>query len=207
MSILFQDRTRPIIEQLRYFHDHRIVIITLLTTLTLYITILPVTQKSFNRFNTESQEIESIWTIIPFVFLCLIALPSMKVLYIIEESKEPTNSIKVTGRQWYWTYETSPNTEESSFMEHSTKHRLMKTRFLATLPPMTSRRILVTSSDVIHSWAIPSMGLKVDAVPGRLNQMTCTPKIVGVYFGQCSEICGANHSFIPIVLAVKIPTK
>jgi len=208
IKITFQDRIRPVIEELSNFHDHRITIIVLLTVLTLYLTVLPTWQKSFNNFSTERQEVEIIWTILPFFFLCVIALPSMKILYLIEESKTPQLTMKVTGRQWYWSYEVpSMGVEEDSFIEASNKQRLIKTRFTPLLPLNHSSRILITSEDVIHSWAIPSLALKVDAVPGRLNNLSVLPKMTGIFYGQCSEICGTNHSFMPISVVVKKMTK
>lgn len=208
MNITFQDRIRPVIEELRAFHDHSITMIVLLTVLTLYLTVLPTQQKSFNNFSTERQEIEVIWTILPFFFLCVIALPSMKILYLMEESKVPYLTIKVTGHQWYWSYEIpSIGLEEDSFIETSNKQRLMKTRFSPCLPLNQSSRLLITSEDVIHSWAIPSLALKVDAIPGRLNNLSLLPKITGMFYGQCSEICGTNHSFIPISVMVKSITE
>lgn len=161
----------------------------------------------FNKFIIEGQEIETIWTVLPAILLIFIALPSLKTLYLIEDTKTPRITIKVSGHQWYWSYEyTSLNiTETENFMERSKILRLLKTRELLYLPVNILIRSLITSADVIHSWTVPSLGVKVDALPGRLNQLFLFSKRIGLYTGQCSEICGTNHSFIPILVAISSP--
>jgi len=118
-------------------------------------------------------------------------------------------TIKVTGHQWYWSYEySSLNIKETeNFIDTSSILRLLKTREMLYLPVNMLVRSLVTSADVIHSWTIPSLGTKVDALPGRLNQIFLFSKRVGLYSGQCSEICGTNHSFIPILTIVSTPSE
>jgi cytochrome c oxidase subunit 2 len=164
-------------------------------------------RKKFNKYTTEGQEIETIWTILPALMLVFIAIPSLKALYLIEDTKTPSVSIKVIGHQWYWSYEnTGMNKSEiDMFMENSNLIRLLKTRDLLNLPRNTAIRCLVSSADVIHSWAIPTMGVKVDALPGRLNQVFLLSKRIGVFTGQCSEICGVNHSFMPIITKFTSP--
>jgi len=132
-----------------------------------------MTRNKFNKFVSEGQEIETIWTVLPALLLIFIAFPSLKTLYLIEDTKIPSITIKVRGHQWYWSYEyTSFNMSETeNFMENSTLIRLLKTRELLYLPTNILIRCLVTSNDVIHSWTIPSLGVKVDALPGRLNQI------------------------------------
>ena len=183
------------------------VILILITILTIHLVFSLIKRKKFNKFIIEGQEIETIWTILPAVLLIFIALPSLKTLYLIEDTKTPTITIKVTGHQWYWSYEyTSLNISETeNFIEPSSILRLLKTRELLYLPVKISIRSLITSADVIHSWTIPSLGIKVDALPGRLNQLFIFSKRVGIYTGQCSEICGTNHSFIPIVTLFRSP--
>jgi len=201
-ALSFQDRTSPSMEQLLYFHDHSIIILILVTILTLYLMISFALGKVFNKYLIEGQEIESIWTVIPGVFLLFIALPSLKTLYLIEDTKTPSVTIKVNGHQWYWEYEYTSlkQTQIEEFIESSKRYRLLKTRRIVYIPIIATTRALISSMDVIHSWAIPSMGVKVDALPGRLNQTFVSSKRLGLYSGQCSEICGINHSFIPILL-------
>jgi len=201
IALSFQDRISPSIEHILFFHDHAMIVLILITILTLYLVLSLIIRKNFNKFITEGQEIETIWTILPATLLIFIALPSLKTLYLIEDSKTPTLTIKITGHQWYWSYEYSSlkSVETENFIESSNLIRLMKTRELLYLPASTLIRTLVTSADVIHSWTIPSLGTKVDALPGRLNQIFLFSKRMGLFRGQCSEICGTNHSFIPIL--------
>jgi len=204
IALSLQDNTSITIEQIIFFHDHAMVILILITIITLYLTISTTIGKNFNKFIIEGQEIETIWTILPAILLIFIAIPSLKTLYLMEDTKTPNITIKITGHQWYWSYEyTSINSiETENFMENSNILRLIKTREITILPVNTRTRLLITSADVIHSWAIPSIGLKVDAIPGRLNQIFISSKRIGLFIGQCSEICGTNHSFIPIRLQI-----
>lgn len=153
----------------------------------------------------EGQLIELIWTLIPALILIIIALPSLKILYLIEEINKPLISIKAIGHQWYWNYEYSDfkKIEFESYIkqEYNNKEfRILDVDNRIVLPLNTQTRILVTSEDVIHSWTIPSLGIKIDGTPGRINQGKIILIRPGLFFGQCSEICGTNHTFIPIVL-------
>jgi len=201
IALSFQDNVSPSIEHILFFHDHAMIILILITILTLYLVTSLIIRKKFNKFIIEGQEIETIWTVLPAFILIFIAMPSLKTLYLIEDTKTPTVTLKITGHQWYWSYEYSSLNlvETESFIEQSNSLRLLKTRELLHLPVSILIRSLVTSADVIHSWAIPSIGTKVDALPGRLNQIFLFSKRVGIFSGQCSEICGINHSFIPIL--------
>lgn len=204
IALSLQDNISISIEHILFFHDHAIIVLILITILTMYLVISIITSNIFNKFVMEGQEIETIWTILPAFLLIFIAIPSLKTLYLIEDTKTPRITIKITGHQWYWSYEyTSINlTETDNFMENSNILRLLKTRELLHLPVNTPIRAIITSEDVIHSWALPTMGLKVDALPGRLNQIFLFSKRVGLFTGQCSEICGTNHSFMPILIQV-----
>lgn len=201
----FQDNVSPSMEHILFFHDHAIIILTLIVILTFYVLICLLTRNIFNKYIIEGQEIETIWTILPAGILMFIAFPSLKTLYLIEDTKSPAMTIKSTGHQWYWTYEYSrlnfPEVER--FMSNSEIFRLLKTEATLQLPVNTSIRNIVSSADVIHSWTIPSIGVKTDALPGRLNQIFLISKRMGLFTGQCSEICGRNHSFIPILVQVK----
>nr|YP_009348098.1 cytochrome c oxidase subunit 2 [Nothoaspis amazoniensis]APW83511.1 cytochrome c oxidase subunit 2 [Nothoaspis amazoniensis] len=207
-NISFPNSNSPIMEQLIFFHDHSMTIIILITIITLYMITNIVSNKFKNRFLMEGQEIEILWTIIPTIILIYIALPSLRLLYLMEESFFPSMTLKVIGHQWYWSYEYSDfNIDFDSFMipnESMNKNsfRLLDVDNRLIIPYNTNMRFLVSSMDVIHSWTIPSLGMKVDAVPGRLNQTVSTPLRPGIFFGQCSEICGANHSFMPISMEI-----
>lgn len=207
-TLLFPDANSPIIEQLIFFHDHRIIILIIITILITYIIINTLMNKITNRLLLEGQDIETIWTILPAIILIFIALPSLRLLYLIEETFNPTLTIKVIGHQWYWSYEYNDfNINFDSFIipeiELNTNNfRLLETDNNLILPFCLNTRILITAADVIHSWTVPALGVKIDAIPGRLNQVSFFSNRPGLFFGQCSEICGANHSFIPITLEI-----
>jgi cytochrome c oxidase subunit 2 len=202
-----QDSSSPLIEQLIFFHDHTLIILIIITTL---VRIL-IARLFFNKFNhrylLEGQTIEVIWTILPAVTLIFIALPSLRLLYILDEINNPLISIKTIGHQWYWSYEYSDfkRLEFDSYIIPATEIKPFNFRLLDVdnriiLPFNSQIRIIVTAADVLHSWAISSLGIKIDATPGRLNQTRFLINRPGLIYGQCSEICGANHSFIPIVI-------
>lgn len=206
-ALSFQDSTSPSIEQLLFFHDHAMIVLILITVITMYIILSVIGSKLFNKFMIEGQEIETIWTLLPAFLLLFIAFPSIKTLYLIEDTKNPRMTVKVNGHQWYWTYEYTSlkRTEVERFIENSKLNRLLKTRDHLRIPVLSSIRVLVSSIDVIHSWAVPSIGVKVDALPGRLNQTFISSKRLGIFSGQCSEICGTNHSFMPILIKAISP--
>jgi len=211
-QIGFQNRASPLIEQLIFFHDHALLILILITTLVGYFILSLVTNKFVNRYLLDGQIIEIIWTVLPAVILIILALPSLRLLYLIDETTEPRITLKTVGHQWYWSYEYSDfkDIEFDSYMMPSNdlekgQFRLLEVDNRVILPYLTQVRLLVTAGDVIHSWTIPSLGIKADAVPGRLNQLNVFFNRPGVFYGQCSEICGANHSFIPITVEAVNP--
>nr|YP_009692451.1 cytochrome c oxidase subunit II [Rhagovelia reitteri]QEH58863.1 cytochrome c oxidase subunit II [Rhagovelia reitteri]QEH58964.1 cytochrome c oxidase subunit II [Rhagovelia sp. XD-2019] len=206
-QINLQDANSPIMEQLIFFHDKTMIILISITTLILIMLNKMILNKKINRFLMENQKIEIIWTVIPAIILILIALPSLRILYMMDEIKSPTITIKAIGHQWYWSYEYSDfkNIEFESYMKPTNEimkneFRLLETDNHIVLPMNNQIRILVTASDVLHSWTIPSLGIKIDAIPGRLNQGLIFMNRPGIMYGQCSEICGTNHSFMPITL-------
>nr|YP_010586045.1 cytochrome c oxidase subunit II [Apsilochorema hwangi]UZZ43781.1 cytochrome c oxidase subunit II [Apsilochorema hwangi] len=206
-NLSFQNSSSPMMEQLIFFHDHSMLFIFMITILVSYVMMMLFFNKFINRFLLEEQMIEIIWTITPTIILIFIALPSLRLLYLLDEINKPLISLKTIGHQWYWSYEYSDfnNINFDSYMIkennlNSNEFRLLEVDNRITLPMNTQIRIIITSEDVIHSWTIPSLGIKVDATPGRLNQTNFFINRPGMYFGQCSEICGMNHSFMPIVL-------
>lgn len=203
----FQDRASPLIEQLTFFHDHAIIVLILITTLVGYIIGSLFFNSLTNRFLLENQTIEIIWTILPAFILIFIALPSLRLLYLLDEVNRPTITLKTIGHQWYWSYEYSDflQVEFDSYMVPTNDlpnsgFRLLDVDNRTVLPINTQIRVLITAADVIHSWTVPALGIKADAVPGRLNQVSFIINRPGLFYGQCSEICGANHRFIPIVV-------
>nr|ASN66017.1 cytochrome c oxidase subunit 2 [Cicindela campestris] len=202
-----QDGVSPLMEQLSFFHDHTLMILTMITILVGYLMSSLFFNKYINRYLLEGQLIEIIWTILPAVTLVFIALPSLRLLYLLDEICNPMLTLKSIGHQWYWSYEYSDfkKIEFDSYMINtndlpSNGFRLLDVDNRVVLPFNSQIRILVTAMDVIHSWTVPAMGVKTDATPGRLNQTSFFMNRPGLFFGQCSEICGTNHSFMPIVI-------
>nr|YP_002456272.1 cytochrome c oxidase subunit II [Manouria impressa]ABR21218.1 cytochrome c oxidase subunit II [Manouria impressa] len=213
LQLGFQDAMSPIMEELLHFHDHTLMIVFLISTLVLYIITLMMTTKLTHISTMNAQEVEMVWTILPAIVLITIALPSLRVLYLMDEINNPHLTIKTMGHQWYWTYEYTDykDLEFDSYMiptqDLPNGHfRLLEVDHRMVMPMESPIRMLVSAEDVLHSWAIPSLGVKADAIPGRLNQSTFIITRPGVFYGQCSEICGANHSFMPIVVE-SVPLK
>nr|AMX74146.1 cytochrome c oxidase subunit II [Nuttalliella namaqua]UYB78173.1 cytochrome c oxidase subunit II [Nuttalliella namaqua] len=204
----FQESNSPIMEQMIFFHDHTMMIIILIALITLYMITNLIFNKFYSRLKMDNHEIEIMWTILPAMILIFIALPSLRILYMTEDNIMSTLLIKIKGHQWYWSYEYANfNKEFDSFMipQEMLKNnmfRLLDVDNRLILPMKISTRLMLTSYDVIHSWTIPSMGVKMDAIPNRLNQTILFPQRPGIYYGQCSEICGVNHSFMPITLEI-----
>nr|YP_010626131.1 cytochrome c oxidase subunit II [Inocellia hainanica]WBK02955.1 cytochrome c oxidase subunit II [Inocellia hainanica] len=206
-NYLLLDAQSPLMEQLIFFHDHTLLILIMITILVSYLMSALYFNKYINRFLLEGQLIELIWTILPAITLIFIALPSLRLLYLMDELNNPLITLKSIGHQWYWSYEYTDFLKNSfdSYMiqiNNLTKSsfRLLDVDNNIILPFMTQIRLLATATDVIHSWTVPSLGVKIDATPGRLNQTNFFMNQSGLFFGQCSEICGANHSFMPIVI-------
>jgi cytochrome c oxidase subunit 2 len=165
-----------------------------------------------HKYLNHGTLIELIWTITPAVMLIAIGFPSFKLLYLLDEVVDPLITVKVIGNQWFWSYEysdylsdTGESIEFDSYMIPDTELepgqlRLLEVDNRVILPVDAHIRLIVTARDVIHSFAVPSLGLKLDALPGRLNQTSVLINRDGVYFGQCSELCGILHGFMPIVI-------
>nr|YP_009232564.1 cytochrome c oxidase subunit II [Ninox scutulata]AMA34365.1 cytochrome c oxidase subunit II [Ninox scutulata] len=206
LQLGFQDASSPIMEELVEFHDHALMVVLAICSLVLYLLTLMLTEKLTSN-TVDAQEIELIWTILPAIVLILLALPSLQILYMMDEINEPDLTIKAIGHQWYWTYEYTDFKDLTfdSYMTPTTDlplghFRLLEVDHRVVIPMESPIRIIVTASDVLHSWTVPSLGVKTDAIPGRLNQTSITTTRPGIFYGQCSEICGANHSYMPIVV-------
>nr|YP_010234479.1 cytochrome c oxidase subunit II [Meroles squamulosus]QTA72645.1 cytochrome c oxidase subunit II [Meroles squamulosus] len=203
----FQNAASPIMEELLHFHDHALMVVFLISALVLYIISLMLSTKLTFKNNTDAQGIETIWTILPAIILIMIALPSLRILYLMDEINNPHLTIKAMGHQWFWSYEYTDyeNLLFDSYMTPTSElpsggFRLLEVDHRTVIPTESPIRILISSEDVLHSWAVPALGIKTDAVPGRLNQTTLIASHPGVFYGQCSEICGSNHSFMPVVV-------
>nr|YP_010502495.1 cytochrome c oxidase subunit II [Thyrsites atun]UXC97322.1 cytochrome c oxidase subunit II [Thyrsites atun]UXX50383.1 cytochrome c oxidase subunit II [Thyrsites atun]UZP16862.1 cytochrome c oxidase subunit II [Thyrsites atun]UZP16875.1 cytochrome c oxidase subunit II [Thyrsites atun]UZP16888.1 cytochrome c oxidase subunit II [Thyrsites atun] len=207
LQLGFQDAASPLMEELLHFHDHAMMIIYLISVMVFYIITAMITTSLTNLYILDSQEIEIIWTVLPAIILILIALPSLRILYLMDEINDPHLTIKAIGHQWYWSYEYTDyeSLEFDSYMIPTQdlapgQFRLLDADHRMIVPVESPVRMLISAEDVLHSWAVPSLGVKMDAVPGRLNQTAFIAARPGVFYGQCSEICGANHSFMPIVV-------
>nr|QIT06545.1 cytochrome c oxidase subunit 2 [Ptenothrix huangshanensis] len=204
-SMNFQNASSPLMEQLIFFHNHAMTILILIITIVGFNLFKTTTNTNLNIQMLESHSLELFWTVIPTIILLFIGFPSIRLLYLLDEVYNPMITIKTIGHQWYWSYEYSDfkKSEFDSYMipestSNSDSFRLLDVDNRTVVPFNSQIRNLITAADVLHSWTIPSMGVKVDAVPGRLNQVSFFMSRPGIYYGQCSEICGANHSFMPI---------
>nr|ALO81700.1 cytochrome c oxidase subunit II [Phyllochaetopterus sp. AW-2015] len=213
-QLTIQDAASPLMEQMIFFHDHIMFILILIISSVFVFTATLIFNSMTNRFLLNAPKLEIVWTLIPAGLLILLAVPSLRLLYLLDELITPAMTLKVMAHQWYWSYSYSeyPHLKFDSYMTPTSSlspgtPRLLEVDNRATLPLNTEVRLLVSSTDVIHSWTLPVLGLKVDAIPGRLNQLTLFFTRPGIFYGQCSEICGANHSFMPIVLEIIPPTK
>lgn len=213
-----QDPATPVMEGMIYFHNYLVFFVVFIAVAVFWLLYRVIsdfnseTNPIVNKF-THSSILEIVWTIIPAVILVLIAIPSFALLYSLDELVDPVVTLKIVGHQWYWSYEysdyaTLEGGETLNFDSYMVStndlikgsFRLLEVDNRVVLPVDTHIRLLVTAADVLHSWAIPSFGIKVDACPGRLSQASLFLKREGVYYGQCSEICGVNHGFMPIVV-------
>lgn len=217
-----QDPATPVMRGVIHFHHDLMVIFVFVCVFVTFILIRAV--QNFHASKSPVSDgvvhgtlIEIIWTMVPAVLLMAIALPSFALLYAVDEVVDPALTLKVVGHQWYWSYEYSDYLSEGdeeagsiafdSYMvpeEELSKGdlRLLEVDNRLVLPVDTHIRVVVTSADVLHSWAIPSFAIKMDACPGRLNQVSLFVEREGTYYGQCSEICGVNHGFMPIAVDV-----
>ena len=211
-GIFMQDAASPSAVEIHKFHDMVFYIICAIVAFVLALLIIVVLR--FNRrANPEPSKtthhvgLEIVWTLFPVLILIIIAIPSFKLLYYVDHTANPDMTIKATGYQWYWGYE-YPDHGDVNFMSYMIADediapskgqvRLLSTDNAIVLPVGKNIQIDITAADVIHSWAVPSLGVKTDAVPGRLNSTWFRINEPGTYFGQCSELCGKDHAYMPI---------
>lgn len=217
----FSESASPSMEGIVNFHNHIMVVLCFIFVLVGWLLINCV--QYYSEFSvstptkfTHSKELEIVWTSVPALILLFLATPSFTLLYSMDEIVDPELTLKILGHQWYWGYEMSEyntcfgdvNLQYNCYMmmldglpeDKKGYFRILETNRRILLPTDTHLRLLVSAADVLHSWTIPSFGVKVDACPGRLNQLNLYIKRTGLFFGQCSEICGVNHGFMPISL-------
>jgi len=213
----FQEAATPAMEGITNLHNDLMAIIIFVAVFVMWMMgrTLYLFDSSLNKIPSKTVHgttIELVWTIVPSLILVVIAVPSFSLLYSMDEVIDPAITLKVVGHQWYWSYEYSDyNTSEEDTINFDSymiaeddlelgQLRLLEVDNRVVLPINTHIRVLITSTDVIHAWAIPSLGIKCDAYPGRLNQVNTFIKREGVFHRQCSELCGVNHGFMPIVV-------
>ena len=213
----FQDPASPIMQGIIDLHHDIMFFMVLILIFVMWM--MGRCLQHFNEFSspvaddvTHGTVIEIAWTVTPSLILMLIAVPSFALLYSMDEVVDPAVTLKAIGHQWYWTYEYSDYAadDESSIVYDSYmipeddlelgQLRLLEVDNRVVLPVNTHIRVIITSADVLHCWAVPSLGVKCDAVPGRLNQASMYIDREGIFYGQCSELCGTNHGFMPIVV-------
>lgn len=210
----FQPAATPVMQQLTEFHNLLLVLIFLIAGFVLIL--LVVTMWKFNaRRNpvpsrtTHNTMVEIVWTVVPIIILVVIAVPSFKLLYHTDTVPKADMTLKAIGHQWYWSYE-YPDHGNITFdalivPDEELKPgqpRLLETNNAVVVPVNSTVRVQITATDVLHSWAVPAFGVKTDAVPGRLNETWFKVVREGTYYGQCSELCGVNHGFMPIKVQV-----
>jgi len=215
----FQPAASPTMDKIDDFHNLMLWIITAIVTFVLLL--LVVVMVRFNRRsnpnpskNTHNTMLEVVWTIVPVLILVVIATQSFPLLYYSERVPEADVTVKATGYQWYWGYSYPDEFGDEEFLANMCDEtitdgdcaaghpRLLGTTFDMVVPVNKNVRVLVTAADVIHSWAMPALGVKMDGVPGRLNETWFRAEKEGMYYGQCSELCGIRHAFMPIAVRV-----
>lgn len=214
----FPEAVTPVANQIQDFHDLLLVIIVLITlfVLGLLVFVMVRFRESANpnpSKTTHNTLVEIVWTVVPVLILVVIAIPSFKLLYFMDRAEDYEMTLKATGNQWYWEYEYPDYTVDGDPIDFAAllkpdeeigpgEERLLETDNRVVVPVDTVVRVLITSNDVIHSWAMPAFGIKTDAVPGRLNETWFKAEKEGVYYGMCSELCGKDHGFMPITVEV-----
>ncbi|MCZ4281777.1 cytochrome c oxidase subunit II [Kiloniella laminariae] len=213
-SLGLQEAATPVMEQIAEFHTLLMYIITGVTLLVLFLLLYVMFRFSEKRNPNPSTTshntlIEIIWTAVPVIILVIIAIPSFKLLYAADRNPDTEMTIKAIGKQWYWSYEYQDHGDFTfdAYMKAEDELEPGEPRLLATdnavvVPVDTKIRLLVAGEDVIHSFAMPAFGLKLDAVPGRINETWFEATKTGTFYGQCSEICGTGHSYMPIMIKV-----
>ena len=210
LPITFQNLEVKNMFYIDWLHDFILIFLISVLIIVAGILVSLRRNKFFELKTYEAPILEFIWTAIPGFILVFIGIPSLSILYGFESIENPDLTVKITGHQWYWSYDYSDfsSVEFDSYLKPLTDLKKGELRLLETdnhlvVPFLSSARIVISSSDVLHRWAIPSFGIKADANPGRINTLFINSfDVCGLFYGQCSEICGANHSFIPICLEV-----
>jgi cytochrome c oxidase subunit 2 len=212
-EMTLQEAVTPVMEYITWFHNWLLVIITLISLFVLALLLIVIFRFNAKANPTPSRTthntlLEVAWTLVPVIVLVAIAVPSFKLLFLQTTIPQADLTIKATGKQWYWSYAyPDANFEFDSLMLKDNERKADQPRLLAVdneifVPVNKTVRVQVIGADVIHAFAVPSFGIKIDAVPGRLNETWFKATREGVYYGQCSELCGKDHAFMPIAVRV-----
>ncbi|CAO5681808.1 MAG: Cytochrome c oxidase subunit 2 [Holosporales bacterium] len=216
-QIGFQDAHAPLMEEITKVHGLVFIILCCIgaTVTILLIAVVYKFRESKNPKPSTTEHhtvLEVVWTVIPILLLIVILIPSIKILYVFDKAENPDMTIKATGHQWYWSYEylNDDDTKKIAFDSYMIPDKDLKPGQLRlldvdkpiVLPKGKTVRVLVTSQDVIHSFAVPSLGIKTDGIPGRTNETWLRIEKEGMYYGQCSELCGKDHGFMPIAIKI-----
>jgi cytochrome c oxidase subunit II len=206
----FQPAASPVMNMIESLHNLLLFIIVAISAFVLGLLGYACLRYRANRNQmasrrTHNSVLEIAWTAIPVLILVVIAIPSFKLLYFMDRAVNPEMTLKAIGHQWYWSYE-YPDNGNFTFDAYMIadqdlqegQPRLLAVDNRVVLPVDTDVRVLTTATDVIHSWAMPALGVKMDAIPGRLNETWLRIEQPGIYYGQCSELCGDYHGFMPI---------
>jgi cytochrome c oxidase subunit 2 len=204
-----QEGVSPVNHQIANFHDLLLIIITIITVVVLALLLYVMVRFSAKRNPVPSKAahntlVEILWTAIPIVVLVIIAIPSFKLLYLADRLPKADMTIKAVGHQWYWSYEYPDNGNFgfNAILVADKPPRLLETDNHVVVPVDTTIRVLVTAEDVLHAWFVPALGVQKEAVTGRLNETWFKAEKTGTFYGQCTELCGQNHGFMPIVVDV-----
>lgn len=212
----FQPAATPVMEQIETFHHYLLIVITAIAAFVLLLLLIVIV-----RFNERANPVPSktshntlvevVWTVVPVMILVGIAIPSFKLMYYADRTTEAEMTIKAIGHQWFWSYE-YPDDGNFTFDAQiipdeeidpsKGQLRLLETDNRLVIPVNTKIRLLITATDVIHAFAVPAFGIKLDAVPGKINETWAEVTAEGVYYGQCSELCGIDHARMPIAVEV-----
>nr|AQQ72792.1 cytochrome c oxidase subunit 2 [Microthoracius praelongiceps] len=199
-QISFMNSSSPVMFFIESVYDWVMIVLMIVVSSVFYMMAALSQVSGLNRSLISAEKLEIVWTVLPVIALVTLAFPSLHCLYLLDEVSSPMVSMKAIGHQWFWSYELM-DWGSISFNSYL-KNESMMPRLLASemvpLPSKVEIRLITTSTDVIHSWSVPSLGVKLDAIPGRLNQTLIYSHKVGPTYGQCSEICGSLHSFMPI---------
>lgn len=210
----FQASATSVMDRIEDFHTLVLIIITAITAFVLALLVIVIVRFNARANPTPSRTthntlIEVLWTVIPILILLVIAIPSFKLLYFEDRAQNPDMTLKVTGHQWYWSYQypDKGNFQFDSILVQDSDLKPGQPRLLTVDNPLVvpvgeTVRVLVTGADVIHSWSVPSFGIKLDAVPGRLNETWFKAEREGTFYGQCDQLCGQGHGFMPVEVRV-----